>query len=223
VLAEHTLPFNQADIAYFHPLMRATERRLGHRPRYGACDAAFDAFYVYDYFHQAGGFAAVPYVAKGGHPKRAFDETGLPRCAAGLGMPLKLTYQDRSHPVPHEKGRYACPLLQPTPTGETCPIAHAKWPDGGCVTTLATAVGARLRYQLDRESEAFKVVYSQRTADERINAQAKELGIERPYLRNQRSITNSNTLLYVLINLRALARIRAHYAKRAWERAHTVT
>ena len=51
----------------------------------------------------------------------------------------------------------------------------------------------------------------------RINSLAKDLGIERPYLRSQRSITNSNTLIYVLLNLRALGRIRAHYARRAAE------
>lgn len=35
---------------------------------------------------------------------------------------------------------------------------------------------------------------------ERINSQALDLGIERPKLRNQRSIANQNTLIYVLIN-----------------------
>ena len=50
------------------------------------------------------------------------------------------------------------------------------------------------------------------TADERINSQAVELGIERPKLRNQRSISNRNTLIYVLINLRTLQRIRARRA-----------
>ncbi len=38
---------------------------------------------------------------------------------------------------------------------------------------------------------------------------AKELGIERPKLRNQRAITNQNTLIYVLLNLRLLQRIQA--------------
>ena len=37
-----------------------------------------------------------------------------------------------------------------------------------------TSVGARLRYQLDRDSQAYKDVYKQRTATERINSQAVE-------------------------------------------------
>ena len=75
VLAELTQTFNHGDATYFFPLMAATERRLGRRPRYGALDKAFDAFYVYQYFHEAGGFAAVPFSEKGGRKKRGFALT----------------------------------------------------------------------------------------------------------------------------------------------------
>ena len=47
VLAELTQTFDQADISYFFPLMTATAQRLGRPPRFGALDAAFDAFYVH--------------------------------------------------------------------------------------------------------------------------------------------------------------------------------
>jgi len=73
---------------------------------------------------------------------------------------------------------------------------------------MSTSIGARLRYQLDREGEAYKQVYKQRTANERINSQAKELGIERPHIRNGQAIANLNTRIYVLINLPALQRIQ---------------
>ena len=75
---------------------------------------------------------------------------------------------------------------------------------------MATSIGARLRYQLDRSSEDYQRIYKQRTATERVNSQAVELGIERPKLRNQRSIANQNTLIYIVINLRALDRIALH-------------
>ena len=75
---------------------------------------------------------------------------------------------------------------------------------------MPTCVGARIRYQLDRDGAAYKAIYKQRTADERINSQAVELGIERPKLRRHSAIVNQNTLIYVLINLRAVQRIRAH-------------
>jgi len=81
------------------------------------------------------------------------------------------------------------------------------WPKGGCVADMPTSIGARLRYTLDRESSAYKELYKQRTATERINSQAVDLGIERPHLRNGKAIANQNTLIYLLINLRLLRRI----------------
>jgi len=216
VLAELTQPFDQADVSYFHPLMAHTERRLGFRPLYGAFDAAFDAFYVYEHFHRPGaeGFAAVPLVARGGHGQREFDADGLPLCAAGLPMPLLATFWCRTGLIEHERGRYGCPLRFPEPVGVACPVNHKNWAKKGCVSTLATSPGARLRYQLDRESAAYKDVYRQRTATERINSQAVAFGIERPKLRNGRSIANHNTLTYVLINLHALSRVRQRQAER---------
>lgn len=211
VLAELTQTFDKGDITYFHPLTVQVEARLGRRPRFGALDAAFDAFYVYDYFHQAGGFAAVPLVAKGGVATRTFDSAGNPMCDADLPMHLARTFVNRSSAVEHERGVWTCPLIG---VADACPVNHAKWPGGGCQTTMATAPGAHLRYQLDRAGDAYKLVYSQRTATERINSQATELGIERPKLRNALAIANHNTLLYVLIDLRALQRLRARQSVR---------
>ena len=208
VLAEMTQTFDYGDSTYFLPLMADVEQRLGHRPRYGTADAAFDSWYVHDYFHNRDhdGFAAVPLrQMKQGH--RYFDEAGLPLCAASLAMPLASTFTNRTSMVQHQRGRYVCPLLHPTPTGKSCPIDHKKWPDGGCKLVMPTAAGARLRYQLDRESDTYKTIYNQRTAVERIFSQTKALGIERPKLRNQQAIANQNTLTYLLINCRTMARL----------------
>jgi hypothetical protein len=215
VLAELTQPFDQPDVSYFHPLLVDVERRLGCHPRFGALDAAFDAFYVYESFDDAGGFAAVPLTKRGGRKVRTFSDEGLPLCDAGLAMPLKYTYQCRTTLIAHERGRYACPLRFPEPTGEVCPIQHKSWAKNGCVTTLATSKGARIRYQIDRDGDLYKEIYKQRTATERINSQAVALGIERPKLRNGVSIANHNTLTYVLINLHALQRVRQRLAKRS--------
>jgi hypothetical protein len=214
VLAEFTQPFDQSDDSYFFPLMQATECRLGRRPKFGALDAAYDAFYVYEYFHTAGGFAAVPFSERGGFKKRLFDPTGLPLCKAGLPMPLKYAYTCHTTLIEHERGRHVCPLLFPKPSGQACPGDDPHWATGGCMTTLPTSIGARVRCQLDRDGDAYKLVYKQRTATERINSQAVELGIERPKLRNGAAIANLNTLIYVLINLRAVHRVRAQRAER---------
>jgi hypothetical protein len=76
---------------------------------------------------------------------------------------------------------------------------------------MPTSVGARIRHTLDRDGELYKQLYRQRTAVERINSQAVELGIERPHLRNGPAIANQNTLIYLLINLRFLQRLREEH------------
>jgi len=221
VIAELTLPFNRADVAYFFPLMAETECHLGFRPRICAFDAAFDAFYVHEYFYRdadPGAFAAVPFVQKGGYKadQRHFGPPPdrLPLCAAGLPMPLRFTYTDRTSTlIEHERGKYICPLQAEDPSqAAPCPVDHERWAKGGCTAMMPTSIGARLRYTLDRQSEAYKDAYRQRTATERINSQAVALGIERPKLRNGQAIANRNTLIYTLINLRLLQRIRARLA-----------
>lgn len=206
VLAELTQTFDHGDATYFFPLMEQVERRLGFRPRFGTADAAFDSFYVYDYFHSPDhdGFAAVP--LRQMNQVRTFAPNGLPLCEAGLPMSLIGTYINRTSLVQHQRGRYRCPLLHPQPTGEVCPIQHKQWEDDGCKLVMPTAPGARVRYQLDRESVRYQMIYNQRTTVERIFSQAVALGIEHPKLRTRWTIANQNTLTYILINLRAMQR-----------------
>lgn len=214
VLAELTQPFDQGDLTYFFPLLHQVEERLGDKPRYGTFDAAFDAWYVYAYFYRENdppfGFAAVPFSQKGGYKAqdRQFAPNGSPLCTAGLPMALRFTFTDRtSCLVEHERGKYVCPLLFPHRVSKTCPVHHKNWKQGGCTAMMPTSIGARLRYTLDRESDQYQSLYRQRTAVERINAQATALGIERPHLRNGQAIANQNTLIYTLINLRFLHRL----------------
>ena len=209
VLAERTRPFNESDASYFHPLMEAVEARLGRKPRYGTWDAAYDAHYVYAYFEQAGGFAAVPFNPGKKGADRQFAPDGTPLCAAHLAMTIQFSYQHRSGLIPHLREKYRCPLLFPTASGPVCPIADAHWEKGGCTTTIAAGAGSRIRHQLDRNGDEYKALYNQRTIVERINSQAEALDIIHPKLRSGRAIANRNTLTYVLINLRARSRIRA--------------
>ena len=219
VLAEMTQTFDQADVSYFFPLMAQTVARLGCKPRFGTFDAAFDAWYVYDYFHRDDdpvAFAAVPFSEKGGYKAkgRQFSPEGLPKCAAGFPMPLQSTYHDMTVSIiEHQRGKYVCPLLFPKRSGDPCPLNHKNWAKKGCTAMMPTSIGARLRYSLDRDGQAYKEIYKQRTAVERINSQAKALGIERPYLRNGAAIANQNTLIYILINLRFLQRVHNHQSE----------
>jgi len=219
VLAEMTQPFDKPDVSYFFPLMQQTEQRLGFRPRFGSFDAAFDAFYVYEYFHQSddsSAFAAVPFSEKGGYKSRKFNPDGLPICEAGLAMPLLFTYTDRTVTIiEHERGnaKRVCPFFSKNVKSkfikQSCPVHHKRARKGGCTVSMPTSIGARLRYSLDRQSQIYKEIYNQRSATERINSQAVSLGIERPMLRNGNAIANINTLIYTLINLHFLQRVRS--------------
>lgn len=97
VLAEMTDTFEKADVRYFFPLMSLVEQRLGFRPQFGTLDAAFDAFYVYEFFHSEAhdGFAAVPLKQPNAQP-RQFNAESQPLCAAGLPMPVRKLYTDRT-------------------------------------------------------------------------------------------------------------------------------
>ena len=100
--------------------MAQVEHRLGRRPHFAAFDAAFDAFYVYVFFHsqQHAGFAAVPFAEKGGYAHRAFSATdGAPLCKAGLPMLLRFAFTDRTRAIiEHQRAKYGCPLRYPVPT-----------------------------------------------------------------------------------------------------------
>ena len=108
-----------------------------------------------------------------------------------------------------------CPLLGRLITAtESCRIQHPQFVKGvGCVKYRNLELGAQLRVQLDRQSDEYDLAYDDRTAAERVNSQAKGLGIERPRLRRMSGIRNQNTLIYIVINLKAIQRVRAAKAQ----------
>jgi hypothetical protein len=209
VLADYTQPFNEADVTYFTPLWARTRRHLGHTPRFLAADAAFDAWHVYEPFAQQQGIAAIPLNLRGYPPPR-LGPHGYHLCPQAREMTPSYIYFDASRQ--HRVQILRCPLLHPTPTGQGCD--HAQFAKGvGCEKRINAEAGGRLRVALDRRSETFRAIYRQRTSTERINAQAKAFGIERPKLRNLASIRNQNTLIYIVINVQAIQRVRRIQAK----------
>jgi hypothetical protein len=204
VLAEQTQPFNTDDSSHYHPLHRQATATLGHAPTNVAADAAFDAWHIYETCVATGGIPAIPLKTRG-HPAPQLGPNGYHLCPRGREMVPTYTYR---HTDGYRAQTLACPLLTPVPTGVPCD--HAQFVKGpGCVKHINVEAGGRLRVALDRASDAYRTVYRQRTAAERINSQATALGIERPKARRQRTVAALNTLIYLVINLRALARVRA--------------
>jgi|SRR6266567_5803478 len=139
------------------------------------------------------------------HSSTLRDPDGVPRCAIGLRM--HPTYQF-NHTYGYRAQRFRCPLLFPEKTDQTCD--HAQFAKGkGCVKDLNWELGGLMRVTLNRDSPLYKGIYNQRTSCERINSQAQALGIERPKVRNGRSVHNLNTLIYLVINVRALSRAKS--------------
>src|SRR5438093_8925263 len=204
VLAEETQPFNVDDSAHYHPLHRQATATLGRPPTNVAADAAFDAWHVYQTCAATGGLAAIPLNTRG-HPAPRLGPNGRHLCPTGREMAPAYAYR---HPDGFRAQELRCPLLYPRPTAERCD--HAQFAKGpGCKKYVNVEAGGRLRVALDRQGEAYKAIYRQRTAAERINSQAVALGIERPRVRRARAVANLNTLTYIVINARALRRARA--------------
>ena len=204
VLAEYTQPFNQTDVTYYRPLYQRAVVELGPYPTHVTADAAFDAWYVYECAARHGGIGAVP-LNQHAHPVFTRDPDGTPRCPMQLRMTP--TYQFE-HTNGYRAQRYRCPLLLPSVIGQTC--QHEQFAKGkGCVKDINSELGGQMRVTLDRTGPLYHAIYTQRTCCERINSQAQALGIERPKVRNGRSVTNLNTLIYLVINARALERAKS--------------
>lgn len=204
IVTEYTQPFNEGDITYYLPLYHQAVATLGFYPTHVAADAAFDAWYVYQTCVYHGGIAAVP-LNQHAHPVYERDSDGVPRCPKGLRMHPTTQF---AHTNGYRAQRFRCPLLKPEPTGHPCD--HEQFAKGkGCVKDINIEKGGQMRVTLNRSSPLYKAVYTQRTSTERINSQSQAAGIERPKVRNGRSVHTLNTLTYILINVRALQRAKS--------------
>jgi hypothetical protein len=204
VLAEYTQPFNEADVTYFRPLYQRAVVALKQFPTHVTADAAFDAWYVYECAARHEGIGAVP-LNQHSHASFGRAADGTPRCEKGLLMQPTLQFD---HTYGYRAQRFRCPLLFPEPTGATC--AHDQFAKGkGCVKDVNWELGGIQRVTLDRDGPLYHAIYTQRTCCERINSQAQALGIERPKVRNGRSVAHLNTLIYLIINVRALAKVKS--------------
>ena len=207
VLAEQTQTFNRHDSTYYFPLIRQARERLQRPIRRFAADAAFDAWYIYEDIHAGGGKAYIP-LNNHGFALPTFGPSGHSLCPDGREMVESYRYFDQTRGYHAQVER--CPLLTPPgATGETCRIEHPQFvKEIGCVKYRNIERGAQLRLELDRQSAEYDKAYDDRTSAERINSQAKEHGIERPALRRISGVCNWNTLIYSVINAKALQRVR---------------
>jgi hypothetical protein len=191
-------------MTYFRSLYQRTVLALDAYPTNITADAAFDAWYVYQRAALHGGIGAVA-LNQHDHPVYELDHDGTPLCPLGLRMHAQFVFR---HTRDYQAQRFRCPLIFPQRLDFTC--SHAQFASGrGCVKDLNIELGGRMRVTLDRNGPLYKGIYKQRTSCERINSQAQALGIERPKVRNGRSVATLNTLIYLVINAHALAKVKS--------------
>ena len=188
VLGDFTQPFNANDVTYAESLLAQAEQRLGFASLNLAADAAFDAIHLYQGPAERGGIAAIALNLRG-NPPFYLGPNDYPLCGCNAQEML--------------------PRSQWLENGQR--FQRFRCTDCGKVRKMNIELGNLMRWRLDRQSPVYKAIYKQRTTTERINSQAKALGIERPQQRRIAPIARRNTLIYIVINIRAIFRHHERY------------
>ena len=114
-------------------------------------------------------------------------------CEAGFAMNKDGKFSDNGR----TRQKYCCPFKN-SKTG-CCPCNHKNWNNGkkhrGC--TKYVTIPDDYRLSIDRQSIAFKSVYTLRTEVERYNSRFKQAGCERVFVRNGNSVKNLNTIAHI--------------------------
>ena len=130
---------------------------------------------------------------------------GNPICQAGLAMWKDGKFSDNGR----TRQKFCCPLKS-SKTND-CPCHHKNFYNGkkhrGCTKYITIPDTDDPRLSVDRNSKAFKAVYSLRTECERYNSRFKNTGQERMWVRNISSVTNLNTLAHISLLAVAIAAI----------------
>lgn len=106
------------------------------------------------------------------------------------------------------KQKFCCPF-RTKKDDSLCPCNHKKYFNGkknrGC--TRYISISTDYRSSINRDSMFFKKIYALRTESERYNSRWKNLNLEKPTVRNIKSISNLNTIGHITLLALALAAI----------------
>jgi hypothetical protein len=185
VLSDYTQPFNQNDVTYGLKLLNRAMTNLGQAPRQVIADAAFDAWYIYQWSAELHSLAAIALNARG-HAPITLHTDDCPLCPTHHTPMLKFNEWLTDT---HRQARFRCRT---------------------CATTLKLNIepGNLLRWRLDRSADPYRALYRQRSCVERVNALAHALGIDHPRQRCLAAVARRNSLIYIVINCHVLQRFR---------------
>ena len=144
------------------PLLKGIQERLSSlNIRYGTLDAGYDYEAIYKQLHQMNAKAIIAYNKRNEGEILGFDEHFAPTCVR------EHSYRYDSFDEKYQTLKYTQPL-----ECKTCPLAN----DSLCqkVYKIKMETDIRKYSAPGRGSEAWKKLYKQRTAVERVNAYLKE-------------------------------------------------
>ncbi len=194
VLGAQVQPVVAQEVQLVRPVMAQVEAALGHPPAGLSADAAFDAWWIWNWVVADGGVAAIAPNPRRGAPARSVD--GHPICDAGYAMRRCWTGTYRGHAA----GGYGCPLRDLPQATCTDPRVVR----GGCHKTINLEPGGLARIEIDRTSAVYQAAYAQRTVAERVFALIKGWGLGRIKVRRLASVRTVIMTGYLLLNLQAL-------------------
>jgi hypothetical protein len=206
-LNELTTPANIPDVKAFLPVIKPITNTLLITIKTFLADAAYDAWYVYQYIAKQGGLAFIPLNTRGHKTlKHSFGKNGRPLCPDNREMADGGAWFDKQKQ--HRRQKYICPLINPKTgkrkPGQKCRCNHPNWLKKGCTKYINLDDVDNARFRIDRESKLFKQTYKDRTLAERGFSILKDYGIEKPIYRNLNSIANIYTLAYSLMNAKVI-------------------
>ncbi|MEW6619227.1 MAG: transposase, partial [bacterium] len=204
---EQTTPGNTPDVKAFFSVIKPITNTLNLTIKTFLADAAYDAWYVYQYIAKGGGVAFIPLNTRG-HKilQHSFGKNGRLLCQDNREMDNGGAWFDKQKQ--HRRQKFICPLINPKTgkrkPGQKCRCNHPNWQKKGCTQYINLDDVENARFAIDRESKLFKQTYKHRTLAERGFSILKDYAIEKPISRNLNSIANIYTLAYALMNAKVI-------------------
>jgi hypothetical protein len=203
-----TLPANCADVKAGEEVARraASLLKLKGKVQYLIGDKAFDSNPFYEAVKVILG-ANVIAPLRSNATTDLFNDT-IPVCEAGLVM-----HRDgHQYRMDRVRFKFCCPFK--SSKSKSCPCNHPNFfksaKSKGCIRWMCVKA-ANLRNCVDRNSPAFKALYSLRSGIERYNARFKYMDNEKAYVRNLRSVSAVASISHICLQLIAIVSAKEHH------------
>lgn len=198
---ELTTTANVHDSSVALDILKNTNEFLPISECYFIADKGYDSKDIYNTVKETYlGECFIPLNVRGAKSKKLLP-IGHPVCDAGLAM----NKDGKAHDQNRTRQKFCCPLK--ASKASICPCNHKNFNNGkknkGCVKWITIPDDYRL--SIDRDSKHFRKIYALRTECERYNSRFKYTGQERSWVRNQKSVTNMNTVAHISLLAIAIA------------------